>query len=238
MNNIAVCEDDENMLMHINKWIQVYFDNRREDVEISSFLDLNAFLDSYSTGKYFMIFLDIDMKPMNGLDAAKIIWESDKNAFIVFETGHSEYATTAYGVHPFDYIIKPYGQVQINKVFDDYFSIKNQRNSPVLFEYKGNTINMEVILYLEKKRTRNTVSFITEYGKHDIYISLEKALEKLDDRFIRCHKGYIVNIDKLSSFFWKECIMKNGASISVGDKYKVNFHKVCIQHSQQEKVYT
>lgn len=107
MYRIAICDDDKSMVLHIENYIRTYFNELGECVEMSSFYDAESFLGNYEIGMYFIVFLDIDMKPINGLTLAKRIWEIDKKTFIVFETGHEEYSRIAYDVHPFDYIIKP-----------------------------------------------------------------------------------------------------------------------------------
>lgn len=149
------------------------------------------------------LFLDIEMPGLNGLATAARIREIYPNIFIIFITGHVEYAAEAFQLEATDYLIKPISKEAIERAInridkhldhqqwakglDDILVIKNQ--SETYF------IRSDSIIFIEKE-VRKTII----HTENTSYLTLEPlhVLEKkLNSNFFRCHKGFIVNIKKI-----------------------------------------
>lgn len=168
-----------------------------------------------------IVFLDISMPQISGIELAKQIIETYPFCDILFVTAYSEYHDMARQLNSVGYIIKPATDEKIQQFYNTYqkdlenlhYQIFNMEDlSPqqgrkifVSKEDEVKVIDIEEIYYLES--SRNTVNIITI---DDIYFSrktltyYEKTFSNFN--FFRCHRGYIVNISKIKS------ISKSGLS--------------------------
>lgn len=160
-----------------------------------------------------VIFLDIEMPEINGLDVAKKISSFNQHVKIIFATGYNQFAVQAFELEAFDYILKPYDEARIIKAIQRLIDSKKN-----LMQYKtsGEIIRNEQKIVLRSKYKTVILSPLQEI----ILISTEKSdsslfyttngiiqskmtlrdIEKIlsPQGFFRTHKGYIVNLSKVS----------------------------------------
>mgnify|MGYP001286708777 CR=1 FL=1 len=182
-----------------------------------------------------LIFLDIQMPNVNGMEFARIIDDGTK---IIFTTAFKEYALEGYRVNAIDYLLKPISYVNFltaAKKALEWFEVtrtveNNNLNLPVksdrIFvksEYKIVRVLFDDILYIEG--LKNYVKIYTS-KQHKSIITLMTMKELEDslpsDKFIRVHRSYIVAVNKI------DCINKNrliikGEEIPIGLTYKDDF---------------
>ena len=105
----AICDDDNTDRILVGKILQEKMKNRREPLTIEYFECGEDLVEKYESGKqkYDLLILDIYMKYMDGMDAAKRIRRYDRNAAIIFLTTTPDYAVESYEVRATDYLLKP-----------------------------------------------------------------------------------------------------------------------------------
>lgn len=203
MAKIAVCEDDfkqRNMLKIIllNEVKSLNIDAKINEFENSENL-LSSLKDNVL--KYDIIFLDIQMNKLSGIEAAKIIRNSNKSTIIIFVTGFMEYVFEGYNVRAFNYILKPLKKDKISKVFKEALdSLDMLKKDIYIVNYKNQThkINFEDILYFTSDK--RTVNLIGKQVKYQFYAKLDDIEKDLCDRgFIRCHQRYLINLSNIIS---------------------------------------
>ena len=91
MISIAICDDSSNVLRNLEGNIQDYAKKNEKEIRTFSFHDGSELIKNY-TGKFDIIFLDIKMPKMNGIETAKKIRENDSNVIIIFLTSLVHYA--------------------------------------------------------------------------------------------------------------------------------------------------
>ena len=177
-----------------------------------------------------IIFLDINMSKMNGIDFLK---NSRTDASIIMTTAYAEYAVEAYGLDVLDYLVKPIAfdrffkacnkakdtrelkksaQVQPNKVSDHFFIKCDSQIEKVFY---NDLIYAEAML--------NYVMLYTSFKKMMVYITIKSLEEQLpSDTFIKVHKSFIVNINKIKSI--------EGNILDIGNE------KITISQNLREKV--
>ena len=178
-----------------------------------------------------IIFLDIHMPKINGIDFLK---SSKTNANIIMTTAYAEYAVEAYGLDVLDYLVKPIAfdrflkacnkareirelrkvtQVRQNKINDHFFVKCNNQIEKVFYE---DLIYAEAML--------NYVMLYTITNKMMVYITIKSLEEQLpSDIFIKVHKSFIVNINKIRSI--------EGNILDIGNE------KITISQNLREKVF-
>lgn len=158
-----------------------------------------------------VLFIDIHMPKMSGLEAAREIYNIDPNIFIVFVTAYSNYALEAFDIYAFDYIVKPFNLDRIKETISRIERINshnvashanklipiytNNQDLKIFVQSKGNsTIINTADIFMITRIQRKTVIYTTQ-STVTTYESLETFEKKLGGNFIRCHKGYVINLN-------------------------------------------
>ena len=169
-----------------------------------------AFLKSHPNVD--ILFLDIEMPIMNGLECAEKILAMDLPLKIVFATGYSQFALQAFELEAFDYILKPYSEQRIRRIIErleDSLTLRRQHMVPgevtassqkIAIQTKDKTLMIspaqEIVLISTEKSDRSL--FYTTNGIVESRMTLrdiESLLTPLG--FFRTHKGYIVNLSMI-----------------------------------------
>lgn len=166
-----------------------------------------------------LVFLDVNMPGINGIDVAKELTALEPKPLIVFITAYDSYAVSAFEVSAFDYLLKPVSEERLRNSLDRIRSMVSSREARVLDKldklsgelglsrstrivgYQNGMlfpIELDEILFLTLEE-KNTI-VVCERGKFQINGTLSELQEKLSDRkFFRSHKSYIVNLDRIDS---------------------------------------
>lgn len=107
MISVAVVEDQKDFSDLLRAYLQRYSKEVYEPVEVKVFRDGASFIDEYPSGKFQIVFMDIAMPHMNGLEAARRLREMDSVVCLIFITTLSQYAIRGYEVDALDYLVKP-----------------------------------------------------------------------------------------------------------------------------------
>ena len=185
-----------------------------------------------------LLFLDIQMPELNGLELSKMIPE---NTRIVFTTAFDQYAVDGFRANALDYLLKPISYADFmeacNKALQ-WFQLVQQQDEPVaaaaaekeeiksIFvksEYKLLQINLDDIRYIEG--LKDYVKIYTEQSTHPILSLMNmKAIEQMlpSSRFIRVHRSFIVQKSKIREIERNRIVFGN-VYIPIGDSYKQAF---------------
>lgn len=181
-----------------------------------------------------LIYVDINMPDINGIDFVKSLSQKIK---IVFITAHSEFAYEGFQLDAADYLLKPISFTDFlksaNKVNDRYFQQnislpEIHQNRDYLFiksEYRVIRINFKDIKYIESKR--EYVKIYLE-GSEPItsLMSIRKLEEALPDHiFMRVHRSFIVNLEKITVVERNRIIFDNKVYIPISENYGEKFQK-------------
>jgi len=167
--------------------------------QISTYSDGQSLLEDCYEHKilFDILFVDIYMPGLTGIETAKKIRNDMKDVKIIFISSSNEHYPEAYDVFAFNYIIKPLDPKKLNGVLDQaLMSINKERQQQIQFSYKATNYRIlcRDILYLE---TRDKVIFfhLTDKTTLKCYAKIDEILEQLpEESFIRCHQSFAVNI--------------------------------------------
>ena len=240
MLNFVVCDDNMHILDKISKILESIFIEHNFDANIifktTSANDVLSYIQN-NYNKIDVLLLDINLKSeVSGLDIAKNLRKYNKNTYIIFTTGHLEYVMMAYKYKTFDYLPKPITFEKIEETVIRLFNdISNNSNKYLKLVSKNMLINEDDIYYIKKDGMR--AIFISPDQTYEIYNSFSKIQNSLPSNFIRCHKSYIVNINKISDIRINinKIYFKNNISCSIGPKYKNNLLEVINNHGNNTK---
>lgn len=181
-----------------------------------------------------LIFVDINMPDINGIDFVKSL---SKNVKIVFITAHSEFAYEGFQLDAADYLLKPISFTDFlksaNKVNERYFQQNSslpeiQQNRDYLFiksEYRVIRINFKDIKYIESKREYVKI-FLEGSEPITTLMSIKKLEESLPDNiFMRVHRSFIVNLDKITVVERNRVVFDNKVYIPISENYGEKFQE-------------
>lgn len=181
-----------------------------------------------------LIFVDINMPDINGIDFVKSLSQKVK---IVFITAHSEFAYEGFQLDAADYLLKPISFTDFlksaNKVNERYFQQNSnlpevQQNRDYLFiksEYRVIRINFKDIKYIESKREYVKI-FLDNQAPITSLMSMNKLEGYLPNTvFMRVHRSFIVNLEKITVVERNRIVFDNKVYIPIGESYGEKFQE-------------
>lgn len=195
MIKIAVCDDEKQVRLRLLTIIQQYFSEIKREVWVAGFKRGQELLSAKV--RFDIIFLDIEMPELNGIETAKKLRKWDVTSKIIYVTNYDHYQRNAYEVHAFDYISKPIKDTDIFKTLGEavrYLDNAIEKQKCVFETEEGLvTIEIEDIYYFEYSCRR--VIIHTTQGNYFASYSLKELYEKFKKyNFESPHKSFIVNL--------------------------------------------
>ncbi|RZJ79301.1 MAG: response regulator transcription factor [Flavobacterium sp.] len=198
-------------------------------IAMGSFASPIEALSVMQTTKPDILFLDIDMPELNGLEFVKCI--SSFNTINVMISSHPEYALAGFQLDVFDFILKPLETARFAhtiKRIDDFVQLKNKASAyDVLFDNEkiifkeGHTVvnlNASEVIYLEAYGDYTKI--VTEKRGYLTLTTLGSFLESLPSgKFRRIHRSYVVPTTRIASYATKTLTLTNGVILPIGKTY-------------------
>lgn len=200
------------------------------------FLELAAQCQSALEARQFLsddrvdaIFCDINMPDLNGMDFVKSLTAPP---LVVFTTAYSEYAIEGFKVNAVDYLLKPFGMQEFMRAanrLQERLSIPASapaETDDTLFlktDYRIVKVNIPDIRYVEAMSEYLKVWIEGEAKPIITLLSMKKMEERLPDNFMRVHRSYIINLDKIQEVNKNRVIMDADTYLPIGDLYKDAF---------------
>lgn len=223
MFTIAVCDDEAPITDLIEKHILAY---REMTPTVYKYTSGEALIQSQKV--FDLIFLDIDMKGINGIDAAREIRQYDKRVKIVYVTSYRDYTVPAFSVHAFAYLLKPVKADDIHKIMKEACDYTCTENTPVRLSFETThghiVLDIRQIYYFEYENRH--VKMVTENGVFYIRSKIADMAAKMQDYgFYMPHKSFIVNFLHVQSMLNSDIHMTNGDTVMLSQKRASEFRK-------------
>lgn len=195
MLRIALCDDEINARDALRFQLEkVLYDGSEEIVyEFNSGKRTASWLAKHP-GEIDLLFLDVEMDEMNGMEAAMEIRRFNQDIMIVFVTGYTDYVFDGYKVGALDYIIKPAPLERIRQLMERVRSLSaHQSDTFFTFQNIDGTfkVNLKDILYFYSEK--RLIHLVTTQKEYTFYDKLDHVESQLDACFVRIHQRYLVN---------------------------------------------
>lgn len=229
MLNFVLCDDSQTVIKRLSKMLEsIIIQNNLDGQLVFSTQSPSELLKYVKSNPVNVVILDIDLNDdISGLKLAETIRKQDKNIYIIFITGHLEYGLMAYRYKTFDYIAKPltYERFQetILRLYED---VSDENPKYIRLDNNKTIIPENSVKYIQKDGMK--LIFTTDTRTYEVYNSFNKLAPILPKQFVRCHKSYIVNLDKINDINFTTNIISfdNNEKCYIGPKYKDNFKEV------------
>ena len=228
---IAVCDDIPIECADIAKQIETILKQSNTDFMIKKFFGGLELIQSRES--FDIIFLDIKMPNINGLELAKQIRKQGRQSLIIFITSASEYVFDAFDVEAFQYLLKPIQTDKLKNVLEkatkkmqidaniDFLMISANRQIQKVF--------LKDILYIES--IGRIAKIHCNNGTLETYEQIGILEDKLSDKFFfRCHKCFLVNLNFVDAFNKTEVRLENGEKIMLAKRRYEDFQKAILSY--------
>ncbi len=230
MIHIAICDDEKHMSDQIRAMASDFFRKKNREIRLRTFLSGEELLND--EGQIDILFLDIQMKGMDGLETARKLRAGQFRGFLIFITVLKEMVFQSFEVQAYDYLVKPVDEKQFGKTMERlYASMQNASEDSLLVQkgYEGRIIREDEIVFCEvidRKIYLNLVSGeVVNY-----YERIENLETKLGSHFFRCHRSYLINLKHLKGYKNGTACMDNGKEVPVSRLRSKEFSGVVLQY--------
>ena len=207
---IAIVEDQKQYIETLKDYIERYSQEKGEQLEVYAFSDGLEFLNFYKT-KFDIVFMDIDMPHISGIETAKRLRQMDQYVCLIFITDLSQFAVNGYEVNAFDYIVKPIGYEKFcSRLSKAITSVNKSDLGTVCIKSKDfiKIVKITDIYYLESQDHKIIYHLLNE--DIETWETWDKVEKKLpSDYFARCATSYLVNLSYVISVKGNEVFLPN-----------------------------
>ncbi len=223
MIKIALCDDNLESIVTLQKMLESEIIEQKLEAEICLVTDKQEEIEkNIINNSIDILILDVEFKngDLNGIEFAKKLRKYNKEFYLIFLSAHQRFLYPALVTKIFDYIVKPANK---DTIHDLVYRIKDEFSSNTsLFVQinKWQSIKASEIIYMEKSINRTIIT--TTSGKISCTKTLDKMQDCLPDNFVRCHRSFIINKNKIISIDKKEkeVILENNLSCPINNKFE------------------
>ena len=196
MIKFAICDDEPLMAQELAGHLADYMkENLITAYSVSSFSDGRALLDAID--RFDVIFLDIQMEQPDGMETARLLRRRGDHSLLVFVTVLKELVFDAFQVEAYDYLLKPLDSARFKQTMDRVLHSLEQRAAEDIVIQRGTgceVVLLSDIVYCEVLG-RKIYLHKSDGTVSDYYDKLEDLERRVDGRFFKCHRSFLVNLD-------------------------------------------
>lgn len=209
MYSVAVIEDEGKSLEALKRGLSRYESETGESFRLFQFTDAELFLTNYKP-KYDIVFMDIKLPGMDGMEAAQRLRKFDENVALIFTTTMAQFAVQGYKVNALDYFVKPYTYYDLKLRLDRIVQMLKNRDTHIKIPVAGGakSVKSTDVYYIESDG--HNLTYHTVDGNFSVRSQPIKTLEQQlsGAGFARCNNSFLVNL--------RHCREINGDDVTVG----------------------
>ena len=235
----AIIEDNEIHAGLLEKYLLKWSRYRQVPLEINRYLSAEEFLFKLEPGLGIsVLFIDIQMYEINGIDLAKSVRKKDNEINIIFTTGITGYMAEGYEVEALHYLVKPINEDKIYKCMDKVFNKRKNINYIIVHSKGGiHKLDTSQINYIEARghgcvieifTKENNLKQVKQTEVSESISELEPLLPK--QGFIKCHRSYLCSIQNIHHIGKTEIIFDTGSHIPVSRRLHKDVNQAFIQY--------
>lgn len=215
MYKIAVCDDEEAVSEQVKNLIAEW----NPAVDVVCFSSGEELLENYQS--YEAVFLDIDMAGMNGIETGKAIRSLDKDTKIVYLTAYRDYVSGAFGVHAFQYLLKPVNKKAIWNVLEEIFRYMKSAEKKIILDFHtvdgALCLPVESIYFFEYENRK--IRIVTDKEQYYMADKIGNVAKRMDEfGFSMPHQSFVVNMFHVKNVKNQQIFLDNGMEIPLSQK--------------------
>jgi len=233
MLKIGVCDDNKEIAAVLEDVLYEIGEYRNIKIDMEVFYDGSELINyCEAENRFDILFLDIEMENVDGIEAAEKIREKDNDVLIIFVSSFETYFMKLFEVEPYRFLKKPVSRKEILEVFDKAYDKLVKRG--IFFEYTFNKVFVrvpikDIVMFESKGRVINiyTTNGVDKfYGKLN---QIEKDLQSSSVSFLRIHQSYHVNFQFIKAVSYTKVELYNGDELAIAIERQNNVRKQYIK---------
>lgn len=217
--NIALVDDMEADRLRLEKMIDEYGTIQRLAIRVDHFSSGEAILEGYEPFRYSVIFLDIFMDGVSGVETARAIRAVDDDVNLIFLTTSEMHRSDAFSLFASAYLCKPCREEQVFRTLDHIFHLRTEGEKRFSFSYDKERFSLRFADVVSLETDGNYLSVSDSTGRtYRTRMTFSAAMERLDSRFLVLMKGIAVNMDHIALIRDGQCIMRGGTVFPLHSK--------------------
>ncbi len=210
---IAIVDDETEAIRSVKDPVLAFARQRGLPINVREFTDSDGFLSEFAPDMFDIVFLDIYIDEISGLDLARAIRGRDSGCMIIFVTTSRENMPEAFRFHAFDYIVKPVSSDRVIALLSDALAVLPTVNRYMTFTANRQEIKLFFSDCISASSSGHYLMIRSKSGEeYRTRMTVREFIEitESDDRFLMVNKGIIVNMDYIQSITERTCIMADG----------------------------
>lgn len=218
---LAIVEDEAQLHSYYRKMIEAWGKAHKVRLSISYVESAEEFLFKFDRQNLFdILFLDVcmkDMNGMNGMELAREIRKFDRKVQIVFMTGKTEYVFEGYEIGAVRYLVKPVEENELVKALDACLEkLEGGRDDNLAIKYHGENLRLSKSEIVCIKVDGHYLHMQTTDRVYEWKASLKEMMNNLDsERFVVANRSAVVNLEFVDKITREVCILENGEEVAV-----------------------
>lgn len=216
MKTIVVCDDVEIERLLLKEILCQYFEEINEEVSIVEYDSGETLIADVEEGYVAMdlLFLDIYMKKLNGMETARKLRQIQCKVPIIFLTASPDYAIESYEVQASGYLLKSFSEEKLMKLLNRILKTDMKRRVAIKNRRQYRYPCTDDIMYIDSDK--HNVTLHLSDGSEIITVDKLGEIEKRinEKRFLRCHQSYLVNMDYIKDVE-DDFIMEDGTLVPI-----------------------
>lgn len=235
---IAIIEDETVHSKLLADYTREWAAKAREILTLECFENARQFLFHYETERdWDLLFVDIQLEGMNGMELAKQVRQTDRKLPIVFTTGLSDYMAEGYEVEALHYLLKPLSSAKVAGCLSRAL-MRRKSSHFILLHTEEGILRMEEehIAYIEARGHGCIVGLTEPSDKIPVRESISELLKSLNStEFIRCHRSYLCRIGAIYRIGKTELILTNDEHIPISRRLYQTVNRAFIEYYRERK---
>jgi len=214
---IAICEDEVEQQELLSATLKDWATTRKMNIDVLCYNSSEDFMFAWPDIFFDLVFLDIQMKKIDGIELAETIRKVDNNMLIVFVTSFKEYVLKGYDINALHYLIKPVSPAKLLPVLDKAHIIIRSRNENIML--LNNDMGKVKVAFSDINYigiASHTARIHTDKGVYNKRVTMSELQDILPDYFVKNHRSYIVNLFKV------DCVYKEALLLSTGEELPIS----------------
>ncbi|MCM1122653.1 MAG: LytTR family DNA-binding domain-containing protein [Eubacterium sp.] len=236
MLKIAIIEDEQIHKELLADYLRTWGKEHKTPISIQGFPSAESFLFAWAeTNDFDILFVDIQMREMNGVEMARKVRAQNEEIAIVFTTGITDYMESGYEVEALHYLLKPINMDKVGQCMDKVLR-RSHKEPYLLLHGREETIRIPVdkITYAEARGHGCILETYTKMGE-GTQIEITESISELEKQlnqhgFIRCHRSYLCRIGSIHQIGRTDITLDSGSVIPVSRRMYAELNRKFIEY--------
>ncbi len=213
--SILICDDLPEERQNLSRMLRNYEAGADVELDLETAADGAELLAMWKPERWDLIFLDIYMPQLNGVEAARRLRKLDDRCEIVFATTSREHGMEGYELHAMDYLTKPFTQQDVDGAMEWFLQKRAEQRRELLLRTQSaeESIPAQSIIYIESRGH----TCLIHAADQDVSTrkGIDELASELSAAFFRCHKSFLLNLAHAVRIEEKAFLMDDGSSVPI-----------------------